>query len=329
MKNIKIAVSGAAGQVAYAFLFRLLAESRTIFGEDVSIDLRLLELETCLQKALGVQMEIEDSAFFNLTKITATSDVNLAMNEADYAILIGAIPRSSSTEERSSLLKKNAALFKIQGKAINDFAAKNIKVLVVGNPCNTNCMIAMKNAPNISPDNFYALTMLDETRAKLQLAKKTNRSITSIKNIIIWGNHSNTQFPDFYHAMIDEKRAVEIIDEKWLQTDFLDLVRKRGAAIINARGISSGASAANGIIATLQNISHETNNGNNYSLACCSQGEYGIDPGLIFSFPCVTKNGKVKIVDNVAHQSDFAIEQLRLTLEELRAEKQMVENLLE
>lgn len=323
-KRIKVAVTGAAGQIGYALLFRL--ASGAVFGPDVEIELQLLEIEPALNALRGVVMELEDCAFPLLRNVLVTTDTNIAMKDVNYAVLVGSVPRKKGME-RSDLLEINGGIFTGQGKAINDYAARDVKVLVVGNPCNTNCLIAMNSAPDIGNSQFFAMTMLDQNRAQAQLAIKAGVSVNDVQNMIIWGNHSATQYPDFYHAKIGDRYAVDVIqDEPWLTTDFISTVQKRGAAIIEARGASSAASAANGIVDSLVALSHNTPKGQTYSMCCHSDGSYGVDEGLIFSFPCRTENGKVKIVTGIEHNS-FGQEKLEMTLNELRHERDTVKSL--
>lgn len=323
-KRIKVAVTGAAGQIGYALLFRL--ASGAVFGPDVEIELQLLEIEPALNAVRGVVMELEDCAFPLLRNVLVTTDTNIAMKDVNYAVLVGSVPRKKGME-RSDLLEINGGIFTGQGKAINDYAARDVKVLVVGNPCNTNCLIAMNSAPDIANSQFFAMTMLDQNRAQAQLAIKAGVSVNDVQNMIIWGNHSATQYPDFYHAKIGDRYAVDVIkDEAWLTTDFITTVQKRGAAIIEARGASSAASAANGIVDSLVALSHDTPKGQTFSMCCHSDGSYGVDEGLIFSFPCRTEQGKVKIVTGVEHNS-FGQEKVEITLNELRQERDTVKSL--
>lgn len=318
---IKITVTGAAGQLAYALLFRI--ASGQMLGENVPVDLRLLEVESALSRAKGVQMELEDCAFPLLHKITCTADANVAMQDANWAVLIGACPRKAGME-RADLLGINANIFQVQGKALNNYAARDVRVLVVGNPCNTNCLVAIHHAPSLPSQHFYAMTTLDELRARFRLAEKAGILVDKVTDLIVWGNHSTTQYPDFYYAKIDGKPCTKMLDEKWLQTEFLARIKNRGGEILIARGISSGASAANAIIECVKNIAHDTQH--IYSLGCYSAGEYGIDQDLVFSFPCGTKNGEVKIVAGIEH-NDFGKQQLAATLEELKKEREMVKKL--
>ncbi|MGD9109159.1 MAG: malate dehydrogenase [Gammaproteobacteria bacterium] len=318
---MKVVVTGAAGSIGYALLFRI--ASGQMFGMDTEIDLHLLELPQTLSSLEGVRMELEDCAFPLLRNVICTDDVNVAMKDANWVLLVGATPRKAGME-RSDLLQLNYKIFVEQGSAINQHAASDVRVLVVGNPCNTNSLIAMRHAPDVPHDRFYAMTMLDENRAVAQLALKANVNINAISNMNIWGNHSATQFPDFYHATINSKPVTEIIDLNWLQQDFIQLVQQRGAAIIKARGVSSAASAANAIVATVYNLTHETPLGKTFSVAKCSVGEYNVDEGLIFSFPCYVEHGKLKVKMGVTH-NEFARQKLQITLNELRAESNEVE----
>jgi malate dehydrogenase len=324
MKHVRVAITGAAGQIGYALLFRI--ANGDMFGKDTTVDLQLIELEQSLPALAGVVMELEDCAFPLLKSVLCTSDLNKGMQNANWVILVGAVPRKAGME-RGDLLAINGKIFTSQGQAINNNAAEDVRVLVVGNPCNTNCLIAMNNAPDISQDRFYAMTMLDENRAYAQLAIKAQVPTTAVKNMIIWGNHSATQYPDFYHALINDKAATEIItDLNWLQNDFVSIIQKRGAAVIEARGASSAASAANAIIDNVYQVVHDTPSDQSYSLCVASQGQYDVDPGLIFSFPCRTVNGQVQIIDGVKH-NDYGLAKLQATLNELRSERDAVKAL--
>jgi malate dehydrogenase len=283
-------------------------------------------LEQTLPALHGVVMELQDCAFPLLKKVVATADVNAAMQDVNWAVLVGSVPRKEGME-RSDLLKINGKIFTAQGKAINDHAADDVRVFVVGNPCNTNCLIAMHNAPDVPRDRFYAMTMLDELRARSQLAIKAGVDVTAIKQMVIWGNHSSTQYPDFYHAQINGKPAPDIItDLHWLQHDFIETVQKRGAAVIKARGASSAASAANAALMSIYHLTHDTAAGETFSVARCSQGEYDIDKGLIFSFPCRTEGSKLQVVSGW-QQNAFGQEKIALTLDELRQERDAVKEL--
>ncbi|MCH9644723.1 MAG: malate dehydrogenase [Gammaproteobacteria bacterium] len=323
-RRIKVAVTGAAGQIGYALLFRL--ASGVVFGDDTEIELQLLEIEPALPALRGVVMELEDCAFPLLRNVVVTSNVNIAMKDVNVAILVGSIPRKQGME-RSDLLKVNGGIFVPQGKAINDHAAADVKVFVVGNPCNTNCLIAMNSAPDVPNNRFFAMTMLDQNRAYAQLAMKAGVPVTEIKNMIIWGNHSSTQYPDFYHAKIEKRLVPDVIqDLAWLQNDFISTVQKRGGAIIEARGASSAASAANGIIDSLTAITRDCSKDQAYSVCCHSNGEYGVDEGLIFSFPCYTDKGEVKVITGVEH-NEFGQQKFDATLNELRQERDTVKEL--
>ncbi len=323
-KRVKVAITGAAGQIGYALIFRI--ASGQMFGAETDVELNLLELEQALPSLKGVAMELEDCAFPLLKKVTTTSDVNVAMKDVNWAVLVGSMPRKDGME-RSDLLKINGRIFSTQGRAFNEHAASDARLFVVGNPCNTNCLIAMNNAPDVPRDRFYAMTMLDELRARTQLAIKAKVDVTAIREMIIWGNHSATQYPDFYHAKINGKPATEVItDLSWLQNDFISTVQKRGAEVIKARGASSAASAANAALMSVYHLVHDTLPHETFSVARCSQGEYGIDEGLIFSFPCRTENGKLKIVEGLT-QNEFGQQKIQLTLDELRKERDAVKDL--
>lgn len=323
-KPVKIAITGAAGQIGYALLFRI--ASGQVFGYDTPVELQLLEITPALSSLKGVAMELEDCAFPLLKNIVMTDDPNVAMKDINYATLVGSVPRKQGME-RSDLLKINGAIFKTQGQAINDNAASDVKIFVVGNPCNTNCLIAMHHAKDIPQDRFFAMTMLDQNRATSQLAQKAGAAVSDIENMIIWGNHSSTQYPDFYNVKIKGHAAVDVIaDEKWFAENFIPTVQQRGAAVIAARGSSSAASAANAAIDSLKALHHETPKNKAYSMCRVSHGEYDVDAGLIFSFPCRTENGIVKIVENVKHNT-FGQGKLKATLDELRGECKAVKEL--
>jgi len=321
-KHIKVAVTGAAGQIGYALLFRL--ASGQIFGPDVTLDLHLLEVEPALPGLQGVAMELEDCAFPLLKNVVMTSDPNIAMRDINWGLLVGAAPRKEGME-RSDLLKINGAIFKTQGRAINENAAKDVRIFVVGNPCNTNALIAMHHAPDVPKDRFYAMTMLDQNRAQTQLAKKAGVAVEDVSSIVIWGNHSTTQYPDFYNAKIKGKPVIEVIkDIAWLENEFIPLIQKRGAAVIKQRGASSAASAANGVVDGVHALTHDSNDV--FSVALHSQGDYCVDEGLIFSFPVRRKNGEIHIEKNWTH-NEFGQQKLKLSIEELRGEKEAVKAL--
>lgn len=324
-KRVKVAVTGAAGQIGYALLFRI--ASGQMFGPETEVELQLIELEQALGALKGVAMELDDCAFPLLKKITCTSDLNVGFKDANWAILVGSVPRKDGME-RSDLLKINGGIFTAQGKAIAENAAADVRVFVVGNPCNTNALIAMNAAKDKVPaDRFYAMTTLDENRAKTQLAQKAGVDVTAISNMTIWGNHSATQYPDFYNTKVNGKPAHEVItDEAWLQGEFIETVQKRGAAIIKARGFSSAASAANAVVDGIYNLTHDTKDGETYSMCLASTGQYGVDAGLIFSYPCRTVNGKLEVVEGIKH-NDFATEKFNKTHAELREERDAVKSL--
>ncbi len=323
-RRIKVAVTGAAGQIGYALLFRV--ASGQMFGPDTEIELQLLELEQALGALGGIAMELEDCAFPLLKGVRYGSDVAEAMRGVNWALLVGAVPRKAGME-RSDLLRINGGIFSEQGRAIAANAADDVRVFVVGNPANTNCFIAMKNAPSVPQDRFFAMTTLDELRARAQLAKKAGADTTAVSQMVIWGNHSTTQFPDFAHAKINGRSAHDVIgDRGWLEGEFLTTVQNRGAEVIKARGASSAASAANAAVVGVYNLTHDTPNGEYYSVGRCSHGEYGVDPGLIFSFPSRTEGGVSRIVEGIEHD-EFGQRKLAATLEELRKERGAVEEL--
>jgi len=326
MKTVKVAVTGAAGQIGYAMLFRL--ASGSVFGPDTSVELQLLELEHALPALEGVKMELDDCAFPLLNKIVTTSDPNVAFKDIDWGLLVGSVPRKDGME-RNDLLRINGGIFVGQGNAINENAGDNARIVVVGNPCNTNCLIAMHNAPRISRDRWFAMTALDENRAKSQLAAKARTAVRNVRNLTIWGNHSTTQYPDFYNAKINGQAAPEVInDEEWLQGEFIKTVQQRGSAIIKARGASSAASAANAALDTVIRINTPTPEGDWFSTAIPSDGSYGIPEGLIFSFPLSSKgNGDYEIVQGL-ELNDFSKEKIKATSSELEMEREAVKEML-
>ncbi|MCF6806841.1 malate dehydrogenase [Thiotrichales bacterium 19S9-12] len=324
MNRVKVVVTGAAGNIGYALLFRI--ASGQMFGDQTAVDLSLLEIEPAMNALKGVQMELEDCAFPLLKSIQCTSDVKEAVKDANWVLLVGAVPRKAGME-RSDLLQVNGGIFKPMGQALNEYAASDIRVLAVGNPCNTNALITMHNAPDISKNRFFAMTALDENRAKAQLAQKANVDVTAITNMTIWGNHSATQYPDFYNAKINGQSAFDVIgDTAWLQGEFIETVQKRGAAIIQARGASSAASAASAVVQSVYNLVFDTKDNDSYSIASCSQGQYGVDEGLIFSMPTRTVNGQLQIVEGLDH-NQFSNEKIKITLDELIQERDAVKSL--
>ena len=325
MKRVKVAVTGAAGQIGYAMVFRL--ASGAIFGPDTAVQLQLLELEQALPALDGVKMELDDCAFPQLEKVTCTSDANVAFGDADYVLLVGAAPRKAGME-RKDLLEINGRIFVSQGKAINDNAGENVRVITVGNPCNTNALIAMNNAPKIVADRWFAMTALDENRAKSQLAQKAGVLTREVSNVAIWGNHSATQYPDFYNALIQGQPATDVItDHEWLKGEFISVVQQRGAAIIKARGASSAASAANAALDTIMRLEKPTPAGDWFSAAVPSDGSYGIPAGLLFSYPLRSNGENYEIVQGIK-LNDFAQGKLDITRKELEEERDAVKSML-
>ncbi len=324
---IRVAITGAAGNIGYALTFRL--ASGEVFGPDQPVVLNLVEVPPVLKSLDGVEMELQDCAFDTLAGVKKVGSDNLeeGFGDCNWVLCVGSIPRKEGME-RGDLIRVNGPIFTNTGKAIAKAAAKDVRVLVVGNPCNTNCLIAMHNAPSVPRDRWFAMTMLDENRSVSQLAMKAGRPVTSVKNLGIWGNHSATQFPDFYHATIDGKPAPEVIrDDAWLQTTFVETVQKRGAAVIKARGASSAASAANAVLDTVKGIIRPTAKGDCFSAAVCSNGEYGVDQGLIFGYPLTSDGGMVKIVSGMEH-NEFAQSKIKVTLDELKSERDTIKDLL-
>ncbi|OGV28201.1 MAG: malate dehydrogenase [Legionellales bacterium RIFCSPHIGHO2_12_FULL_37_14] len=324
-RRIRVAVTGAAGQIGYALIFRI--ASGQMFGLNAEVELNLIELEPALPALEGVKMELDDCAFPLLKRILCTSSLEEGMKDANWVILVGSIPRKQGME-RSDLLQINGNIFKSQGEAINKFAAENVHIFVVGNPCNTNCLILAHHAPNIPRNRFYAMTSLDELRSKSFLARKADVDVNEVTEMAIWGNHSSTQFPDFYHAKIDGLPAPKVIkDLDWLQETFIPAIQQRGAQVIKARGASSAASAANAIIYGVNNLVNDTKEIDFFSMCTISKGEYGVDEGLVFSFPARTINGHTKVVENIVFEESFAKEKFQLTLNELRTERDTVKEL--
>jgi malate dehydrogenase len=322
---LHVAVTGAAGQIGYALLFRI--ASGAMFGADQPVVIHLIEIPPALPALQGVAMELDDCAFPLLKGVVQTADLDEGFRGVNWALLVGSVPRKQGME-RSDLLGINGKIFIGQGKAIAANAASDVRVVVVGNPCNTNCLIAMNNAKEVPSDRWFAMTRLDENRAKAQLAGKAGVDVTSVTNMTIWGNHSATQYPDFYNALIDGKSAAEVIsDEAWLRDTFIPTVQQRGAAIIKARGASSAASAANGVVDTVRSLSTPTPSGDWSSIAVCSDGSYGADAGLISSFPIRSDGSKWEIVQGVS-VNEFSRERIDKSIAELREEKQMVAELL-
>jgi len=322
---LRVAVTGAAGNISYAMLFRI--ASGEMLGKDQPVILQLLEITPALDALKGVVMELEDCAFPLLAGIVQTDDANVAFKDIDYALLVGARPRGPGME-RKDLLEANAAIFSAQGKALNEVASRDVKVLVVGNPANTNALIAQRNAPDLDPRNFTAMTRLDHNRAMAQLAQKTDSTVNDIKNMTIWGNHSSTQYPDLTACTVNGKPALDLVDRDWYENTYIPEVQQRGAAIIKARGASSAASAANAAIAHMRTWALGTDENDWVSMGVYSNGEYGIAEGLIYSFPCTCKNGDWSIVDGVDVSSDFSKEKMTATEQELSEERDAVAHLL-
>ncbi|MCA9039878.1 MAG: malate dehydrogenase [Planctomycetaceae bacterium] len=324
---IRVAVTGAAGQIGYALLFRI--ASGQVFGDDQPVILHLVEVPPVMGALDGVEMELDDCAFPTLAGVVKADSDHLEDGFADcnFVLCVGSVPRKAGME-RGDLIRINGPIFTNTGKAIQAASAKDVKVVVVGNPCNTNCLIAMANAPDVPRSNWYAMTMLDENRAVTQLAKKAGKTVNDVKGMAIWGNHSATQYPDFYNTTIDGKPAAEVInDEAWLQGTFLETVQKRGAAVIQARGASSAASAANACIDTVKNIIKPTPAGEVFSAAICSDGSYGVDEGLICSFPLTSDGSTWSIKQGVA-QNEWAQAKIDATVAELKEERDTVKDLL-
>ncbi len=322
---ITVAITGAAGQIGYSLLFRV--ASGALFGPEQPIALNLIEIPPALDALKGVVMELDDCAFPLLKKVVATADLNEGFKDVNWALLVGSVPRKAGME-RGDLLGINGKIFIGQGQAIEKNAAKNVRILVIGNPCNTNCLIAMNNAKSIPRERWFAMTRLDENRAKAQLAQKAGVDVTEVTNMTIWGNHSATQYPDFYNAKIGGKSAAEVIgDESWLKQNFIPAVQQRGAAIIKARGLSSAGSAANAIIDTVRSLTSDTSADDWHSVAVCSDGSYGVAEGLISSFPIRSQGGKWEIVQGV-ELNDFSRGKIDASVAELSEEKQLVSELL-
>ena len=320
---VRVAVTGAAGQISYSLLFRIAAGE--MLGTDQSVILQLLEITPALEALAGAVMEIEDCAFPLVAGIVQTDDANVAFKDADYCLLVGARPRGPGME-RKDLLEANAAIFSAQGKAINDNASRDVKVLVVGNPANTNALIAYRNAPDLKPGQFTAMTRLDHNRAMAQLANKTGKHSTDVKNMIIWGNHSATQYPDIHHCTVDGAAASSLVDQEWITGDFIPTVQQRGAAIIKARGLSSAASAANAAIEHMRDWALGTA-GEIVSMGIHSDGSYGVAEGLIYSFPVTCENGQYTIVQGLEVNA-FSQDLMDKTETELSEERDAVASLL-
>ena len=320
---VRVAVTGAAGQISYSLLFSIASER--MLGADQPVILQLLEIPPAMEALHGVVMELDDCAFPLVQEVIATDNPDVAFKDAECVLLVGSRPRGPGME-RKDLLEANAAIFSVQGKSLNDNAAKNVRVLVVGNPANTNCLIAQRNAPDIDPRQFTAMTRLDHNRAMSQLAQKTGKHVNDVKGLAIWGNHSATQYPDIAHATVAGEAASGLVDQAWVEGEFITTVQQRGAAIIKARGLSSAASAANAAVEHMRDWVAGTN-GEVVSMGIYSDGSYGITERLIYSFPCVCENGDWKIVQDL-EISDFSREKMSSTEKELIEERDAVQDLL-
>jgi malate dehydrogenase len=321
---IRVAITGAAGQIGYSLLFRI--ASGAAFGEDQPLILHLIEVEQALPALKGLVMELDDCAFPLLKGIHTTADLNEGFKGVNWSLLVGSVPRKAGME-RKDLLTINGAIFTQQGQAIQKNAASDVRIFVVGNPCNTNCLIAKENAKDIPAERWFAMTRLDENRAKAQLAKKANVHVDTVTRMAIWGNHSSTQYPNFYHAHIQDKAVLDVIDdEEWLQNSFVPGVQKRGAAVIEARGASSAASAANAVVDSLRSLSTDTPAEDWHSVAVVSDGSYGIEKGLVFSYPIQSHQQQWKIVQGLELNA-FSQERIRASEAELLGEKSAVQSL--
>ncbi len=323
-KAVRVTITGAAGQIGYQLAFRI--ASGQLLGPQQPVILQLLEITPALGALQGVAMELEDCAFPTLRGVIGTDDANVAFRDCDYALLVGAKPRGPGME-RGDLLRDNAKIFTAQGKALNAHASRNVKVLVVGNPANTNALIALSNAPDLNPANFTAMTRLDHNRALAQLATRTSRHVSQITRMTIWGNHSATQYPDISHAIVDDRPAAELVDEQWVTAEFIPTVQQRGAAIIKARGASSAASAASAAIDHIRDWALGTPGDDWVSMAVPSDGSYGIAAGVVYSFPCRCAKGRYEIVQGL-EISAFSQSRMRETEAELRQEREAIAELL-
>jgi len=321
---VRVTITGAAGQIGYQLAFRI--ASGQMLGSDQPVLLQLLEIPPALPALQGVVMELDDCAFDTLAGIVATDDPDVAFKDSDYALLVGARPRGPGME-RKDLLEANAQIFSVQGKAMNTHASRDIRVLVVGNPANTNALIASSNAPDLDARNFTAMTRLDHNRAKAQLAARTDSHVSDIRRMTIWGNHSATQYPDIHHALVGDRKASDLVDQAWLESEFIPVVQQRGAAIIKARGASSAASAASAAIDHMHDWALGTPGDDWVSMAIPADGSYGIEPGIIYSYPVRCKGGNYEIVQDLAI-SDFSRGRMDATETELREERAAIEELL-
>ncbi|MBV62405.1 malate dehydrogenase [Abyssibacter profundi] len=319
---VRVAITGAAGQISYSLAFRIAAGD--MLGKDQPVILQLLEIPPAMDALKGVVMELNDCAFPLLAGIEATDNPEVAFKDADFALLVGARPRGPGME-RADLLQANAAIFSVQGKALNDHASRDVRVLVVGNPANTNALIARENAPDLDHRQFTAMMRLDHNRALSQLAEKTGKSINTIDNMVVWGNHSATQYPDLHQCTVDGQPAMSLVDQAWYENDFIPTVQQRGAAIIKARGASSAASAASAAIDHMRDWALGSDGW--VSMGIPSDGSYGVEPGIVYSYPVVCKNGDYEIVQDLEINA-FSRERMKTTEDELRSERAAVEDLL-
>ncbi len=321
---VRVTITGAAGQIGYQLAFRI--ASGQMLGTDQPVILQLLEIPPALPALQGVVMELDDCAFSTLAAVVATDDPNIAFKDSDFALLVGARPRGPGME-RKDLLEANAQIFSVQGKEINDHASHDIRVLVVGNPANTNALIASSNAPDINPRNFTAMTRLDHNRASAQLAQKTGKHVSNVSRLTIWGNHSATQYPDIHHATVDGTDATSLVDQDWLVDEFIPVVQQRGAVIIKARGASSAASAASAAIGHMHDWALGTDGDGWVSMAIPADGSYGIEPGIVYSYPVRCRDGGYEIVQDLSI-NEFSRSRMDATEMELREERAAIESLL-
>lgn len=321
---VHIAVTGAAGQIGYSLLFRLAAGE--LLGPEQPIVLHLLEVEQALGTLSGVVMELDDCAYPLLHRVEVSSDPKVAFKNTDYAFLLGARPRGPGME-RKDLLECNAEIFSVQGKALNEVASRDVKVMVTGNPANTNTLIALKNAPGLTAENFTAMTMLDHNRSVSLLARKCGVKVTDVKRVVVWGNHSSTQYPDLHHAKVKGQDALSLVDRHWFENDFIPTIQQRGATVIKARGQSSAASAANAAIAQMKAWIFGTPEGDWISMAVPSDGSYGIEEGLVYAYPVTVRDGKISIVRGLPIDG-FSEMRMRATEAELQEEREAVKHLL-
>ena len=324
VRPVHVTVTGAAGQIGYALVFRI--ASGELLGPDQPVVLRLLEIEAAMRALEGVVMELDDCASPVLAGVVATSDLETAFEGTSWALLVGSVPRQAGMERRD-LLHVNGGIFRPQGQAIAAHAAEDVRVLVVGNPCNTNCLIARRNAPEVPAERWFAMTRLDQNRARALLARRAGVPVSEVANLAIWGNHSATQYPDFRNATVEGKLATDVVDAQWLQGEFISTVQRRGAAVIEARGASSAASAATAVLHSVHSIVTPTPEDDNAALAVASTGEYGVPEDLQFGFPVRTNGSSWWVAEGFAHD-EFAQEKLRITTDELLAERDEVQHLL-